>query len=106
MSTAGDYARFLSMLLDRGTTGSTRLLGARTVEAMTVNQTGTLYNSNGLGFGLGFQTVDRFGADGFVSAGTWSWGGAYGSLYKVDPSKGLVIVFMIQMLQTQRCDRV
>jgi CubicO group peptidase (beta-lactamase class C family) len=30
--------------------------------------------------------------------GTFGWGGAYGSIYKVDPKEGLVIVFMINQL--------
>ncbi len=98
VSTAGDYARFLSMLLNGGTIDGVRLLGRRTVEVMTVNQTGTLYSSDGRGFGLGFETVDRFGAGGFASKGTYGWGGAYGSNYKVDPAERLVIVYMTQML--------
>ncbi|MEO5825856.1 MAG: serine hydrolase domain-containing protein, partial [Gemmatimonadales bacterium] len=98
VSTAQDYARFLSMLLNGGTIDGVRLLGRRTVEVMTVNQTGTLYSSDGLGFGLGFETVDRFGASGFASQGTYGWGGAYGSNYKVDPAERLVIVYMTQMM--------
>ncbi len=97
VSTAADYARFLSMLLDKGAAGATRLLGRRTVEVMTANQTDTLFSSDGLGFGFGFQTVDRFGASGFASAGTYGWGGAYGTTYSVDPAERLVIVFMVQM---------
>ena len=30
--------------------------------------------------------------------GSFSWGGAYGSNYKVDPTERLVIVFMINQL--------
>ena len=47
---------------------------------------------------LGFQTTDRLGADGLASVGTYGWGGAYGSTYKVDPAERLVIVFMINQL--------
>ncbi|MBA2293135.1 MAG: beta-lactamase family protein [Gemmatimonadales bacterium] len=97
VSTAQDYARFLSMLLNRGEIDGVRLLGARTVDVMSVNQVGTLYSSDGRGFGLGFETVDRFGASGFASLGTYGWGGAYGSNYKVDPAERLVIVYMTQM---------
>ncbi len=48
--------------------------------------------------GLGFQTVEKLGADGPASVGTFSWGGAYASTYKVDPAERLVIVFMINQL--------
>jgi len=33
-----------------------------------------------------------------ASVGTFSWGGAYGSGYSVDPVEHLVIVFMINQL--------
>jgi CubicO group peptidase (beta-lactamase class C family) len=100
LSTARDYARFLQMLLNGGAFGERRILGARTVALMTSNQTGTLMSpSGGEGFGLGFRTLERFGAEGRVeSVGTFGWGGAYGSTYEVDPKEGLVLVFMIQQI--------
>jgi CubicO group peptidase (beta-lactamase class C family) len=98
LSTARDYARFLEMMLERGALDGTRLLSPKTVDVMTTNQSGTLMSQNGLGFGLGFQTTDRLGADGLASVGTYGWGGAYGSTYKVDPAERLVIVFMINQL--------
>jgi CubicO group peptidase (beta-lactamase class C family) len=98
LSTARDYGRFLQMLLNGGELGGARILAPRTVELMTSNQTGTRYASDGRGFGLGFATVDRLGADGYRSVGTYGWGGAYGSGYMVDPKERLVIVFMIQQL--------
>jgi CubicO group peptidase (beta-lactamase class C family) len=98
LSTARDYGRFLQMLLNGGTLDGARILAPRTVELMAVNQTSTRYSNDGRGFGLGFATVDRFGADGFRSAGSYGWGGAYGSGYLIDPKERLVIVFMIQQL--------
>jgi CubicO group peptidase (beta-lactamase class C family) len=98
LSTARDYARFLEMMLERGALDGARLLSPKTVDVMTTNQTGTLMSQTGLGFGLGFQTTDRLGADGLASVGTYGWGGAYGSTYKVDPAERLVIVFMINQL--------
>ena len=98
LSTAADYARFLEMLRQGGALGAVRILSPRSVELMSTNQVGTLYNDQGRGFGLGFATVDRLGAEGFASVGTFSWGGAYATNYKVDPSQRLVMVFMVQML--------
>ncbi|GAC1659056.1 MAG: serine hydrolase domain-containing protein [Gemmatimonadaceae bacterium] len=99
LSTAHDYARFLQMLLDRGALDGARLLSPKTVDLMITNQTGTLFDkSQGLGFGLAFKTTDRVGADGLASVGSFGWGGAYGSMYEVDPAEHLVIVFMIQQL--------
>jgi CubicO group peptidase (beta-lactamase class C family) len=98
VSTARDYGRFLQMLLNGGVLDGVRLLGPKTVALMTSNQVGTLFSANGLGFGLGFQTTDRAGANGMATVGSYGWGGAYGSWYQVDPREGLVLVFMVQML--------
>ena len=63
MSTARNYARLLQMLLNDGTLYGVRLLAPRTVALMTTNQVGTLYSDEWRGFGLGFFTVERSGAD-------------------------------------------
>lgn len=97
LSTARDYSRFLQMLLNGGELDGVRILSPKTVEIMTTNQVGNLFNFNpGQGFGLAFATVDRMGADGLASVGSWAWGGAYGSMYRVDPKEHLVMAFMIQ----------
>lgn len=97
VSTAHDYARFLSMILNHGEMNGVRYLSPKMVDLMTTSQSGTLYQA-GKGFGLGFESVEKLGADGLASVGTFGWGGAYGSNYKVDPAEGLVIVFMINQL--------
>jgi CubicO group peptidase (beta-lactamase class C family) len=99
VSTARDYARFLQALLDGGALDGARVLGPRTVALMTTNQTDTLFSARGLGFGLGFEVVQRAGAAGRVeSVGTFGWGGAYGSSYTVDPRERLVVVLLTQRL--------
>jgi len=98
LSTARDYARFLEMIRNGGALDGVRILSPRTVELMTTNQVGTLHSTTGLGFGLGFETTDRVGANGLDSVGAFGWGGAYGSVYRVDPRARLVLVLMIQML--------
>ena len=98
LSTARDYARFLEMIRNGGALDGVRILSPRTVALMTTNQVGTLHSTTGLGFGLGFETVDRYGASGLSSVGAFGWGGAYGSNYKVDPDARLVIVFMINQI--------
>jgi CubicO group peptidase (beta-lactamase class C family) len=98
LSTARDYARFLETIRNGGTFGSVRILAPRTVELMTTNQVNTLHSPSGLGFGLGFETTERYGANGMDSRGAFGWGGAYGTLYRVDPEARLVLVLMIQLL--------
>ncbi len=98
LSTAHDYARFLEMIRRGGAIDGVRILSPRTVALMTTNQVGTLHSPNGMGFGLGFETTDRYGANGLDSAGAYGWSGAYSSTYRVDPESRLVIVFMAQIL--------
>jgi CubicO group peptidase (beta-lactamase class C family) len=98
LSTARDYARFLEMTRKGGTLDGRRILSARSVALMTTNQSGSLHTATGLGFGFGFETVDRYGALGVSSVGAYRWGGAYGSNYLVDPDAGLVVVYMIQQI--------
>ena len=97
-STARDYARFLEMIRNGGALGGVRILAPRTVELMTTNQSGTLRLIDGLGFGLGFETVDRYGASGMAAVGAFGWGGAYGTNYQVDRQSHMVIVLMIQLM--------
>ncbi len=99
VSTARDYARFLQMIAHHGAWDGRRYLAPHTVGLMTSHQIGALYGP-ALGFGLGFETVEQYGASNLASKGTFGWGGAYGSNYKVDPVEGLVIVVMINQLPT------
>lgn len=98
LSTARDYSRFLEMIRRGGELDGVRILASRTVKLMTTNQVGTLHSATGLGFGLGFETTDRYGANGLDSEGAFGWGGAYGTVYRVDPDARLVMVLMIQLL--------
>ena len=98
LSTAQDYARFLEMIRRGGALDGVRILSPRTVALMTSNQVGTLHSPAGLGYGLGFETTDRYGANGLDSAGAFGWAGAYSSTYRVDPESRLVICFMVQIL--------
>ena len=105
LSTAGDYARFLQMLLNGGELDGVRLLGPKTVQLMTSNQVGDLYAEGDFGFGLGFEIVTDVGRAGRMGTpGAYGWGGAYYTLYWVDPIEGLVAVFMAQLLPTGGLD--
>jgi CubicO group peptidase (beta-lactamase class C family) len=97
-STAHDYARFLEMIRNNGALDGVRILSPRSVQLMTTNQSGTLHSTTGLGFGLGFETVDRYGASGMAAVGAFGWGGAYGTTYQVDRESHLVLVLMLQLM--------
>jgi CubicO group peptidase (beta-lactamase class C family) len=99
VSTARDYATFLEALRNGGTLGNARILSPHAVQLMTTNQIGeNLKTPRGLGFGYGFETTDKFGVAGMESVGSYGWGGAYGTYYRVDPAERLVTVMMIQLL--------
>src|SRR5512134_740935 len=69
LSTARDYGRFLEMIRNDGALNGVRILSPRTVALMRTNQVGTLHSATGLGFGLGFETTDRVGANGLDPEG-------------------------------------
>ncbi|HVJ28101.1 MAG TPA: serine hydrolase domain-containing protein [Vicinamibacterales bacterium] len=98
VSTAADYARFLEMVRLGGTAGQARILAPRTVKLMTTNQAGTLYPNPGLGWSLAFETTERWGGSSMDAPGAFGWGGAYGSIYRVDPESRITMVLMIQLM--------
>ncbi len=98
LSTARDYARFLEAIRRGGSIDGVRILSPLSVKLMSTNQVGSLHSTTGLGFGLGFETVDRFGANGMSQAGAFGWGGAYGTIYRVDPEARLVMVLLLQLI--------
>ena len=98
VSTARDYATFLEALRNGGALGKVRILSPHAVKLMTTNQIGDLKSPRGLGFGYGFETHDKYGVSGMSSVGSWGWGGAYGTWYRVDPEERLTIVLMLQMI--------
>jgi CubicO group peptidase (beta-lactamase class C family) len=99
-STARDYARFLEMIRRNGTLDGVRALSPRSVALMRTNLVGQRYRGDGSGgFGAGFETVERL--DGYRSVGSYGWGGAYGSNYWVDPTNGLVVCWMMQLIPSR-----
>lgn len=105
LSTAGDYARFLQMLLNGGQLDGKRILSRKSVELMTTDHLNGISFRTGQGFGLGFSVVKDVGAYGaMTSVGEFGWGGAYHSNYWVDPKEQLVVVYMTQLLPAGTVD--
>jgi CubicO group peptidase (beta-lactamase class C family) len=99
LSTIEDYAKFLEMLRNGGSLGDARILSPKTVALMLTDQIPGIPTRPGHGFGLGFQIIEQPGADARMeSVGTFSWGGAYGSTYEVDPVEGIDVLVMINQL--------
>jgi len=101
LSTSMDYAKFLQMMLNKGTFNGKRIISPKTVELMTVNHLGKASFPwvGGTGFGLGFSVVEDLGDRGTLgSVGEYGWGGAYHSSYWVDPKEELVVVYFTQLI--------
>jgi CubicO group peptidase (beta-lactamase class C family) len=86
-STAEDYARFLQLFLNKGEFNGARLLSPATVDMMLTNQTPKLDFGVGLGFGLETPANDYQSPR---SLGSFSWGGAFNTVYWADPKEGLI----------------
>jgi CubicO group peptidase (beta-lactamase class C family) len=100
VSTVGDYACFLQMLLGGGELDGARILKAETVKQMTSNQLGKLkvyIDDHGDCFGYGFGVVTPAGKGDVWSVGTFSWGGIFHTYFWVDPQKQLVGILMTQV---------
>jgi CubicO group peptidase (beta-lactamase class C family) len=99
-ATIGDYARFARMLLNDGELDGARVIRAETLAQMRSPQTGgmaTAARGAGNEFGFGFLVItDPRAANTRQSAGTYSWGGIYGTGFWVDPVRRVAIVVMTQ----------
>jgi len=101
LSTAEDYAIFLQMMLNKGVYNGHRILSRKSVALMTQNHLGDIVFpwTPGMGFGLGFSTVEDVGRRGQLgSHGEFGWGGAYHSTYWVDPAENMVVVYFTQVI--------
>ena len=112
ISTAGDYARFTSMLVRGGELDGVRLLGPRTLAYMSRNHLpggGTLAGLgrgmfaetvyDGVGFGLGFSvSVDPVATKVTATPGEFAWGGLASTAFWVDPAEELTAHFYTQLV--------
>jgi len=95
-STVDDYAAFLQMLLNNGTYRGHRFLKPTTVALITQNHIGEL-NQGDNKFGLGFSiTTPQSARQPGLSAGSYEWGGIFGTTYWVDPKEQLAALIYTQ----------
>ena len=103
-STAADYIRFGQMLVNGGTLNGARILSPKTVRLMSSdhlgkniknNVAGTEAGRDGYGFGLGVAVRTEPGvAATNGSVGDYTWNGANGTIFWVDPKEKMVVVVM------------
>ena len=95
-STAFDYAIFLDMLLNKGKYNGHQILSPRTVEVMLGHQLDFQEEGEDY-FSLGFSVTSAKSAErNLRSAGSFSWGGYYGTNYWADPKENLIVLIMTQ----------
>ena len=114
VSTAMDYMLFSECLRNGGELNGNRIIGPKTINFMTrnhlaasISQGGTGENidpdssTDGFGFGLGFGIMTDATAQKVIgSEGEYSWGGAAGTVFWVDPIEDIVVVSMIQLMSS------
>ncbi|HET6838247.1 MAG TPA: serine hydrolase domain-containing protein [Bradyrhizobium sp.] len=103
-STASDYLRFATMLMNGGRAHEAHLLGRKTIDYMLSDQLGpNIKNLVGnadptradYGFGLGLAVRTTPGVVRMMgSVGQFSWPGASGTDWWVDPKEELAVVYM------------
>jgi CubicO group peptidase (beta-lactamase class C family) len=101
-STAGDYARFLQMLLNDGELDGVRILSRKTVELMMENHLShmakTTRDANEAeGFGLGGSVrLDLAKGNSLGSVGQFGWAGAATTYCRIDPAERMVQILLVQ----------
>jgi CubicO group peptidase (beta-lactamase class C family) len=97
ISTARDFARFGAMLLGDGALGRVRVLKPETARLARSNllPAGVIY-SGGDGFGAGAALVLNGTNRRFGPPGSFGWGGAAGTLWRIDSAHRGNMVFMSQ----------
>jgi CubicO group peptidase (beta-lactamase class C family) len=103
-TTATDYLRFATMLMNHGRVGEAQLLGRKTVDYMLSDQLGpNIKNLIGnadptradFGFGLGLAVRTTPGVVRLMgSVGQFTWPGASGTDWWVDPKEELAVVYL------------
>ena len=100
-STISDYWRFSQMLLNGGQLDGKRLLSPKTVSLMISNHIGNgiVYNRGpGYSFGLGFAILSDAGKSrDHLTPGSFTWGGAWGTVFWVDPVEEMIGIMMTQI---------
>ncbi len=108
VSTNADYARFCQMLLNGGELDGARILSPATVKLMASDHLpdailddpkAEFSKASGKGFGLDFMVItDPARAGTLAGKGTYSWGGAAGTWFWIDPENDLFFLGMIHVL--------
>lgn len=101
VSTAKDYANFVTMLLNKGEFNGKRILSETLAAQMLSSHTQGLdthfmprvYQGVGFGYGVGVKEI----SGDIREKGTFFWGGMGGTIFWADPKADLQVVVMFQV---------
>tara|TARA_X000001036_G_scaffold68759_1_gene59852 strand:+ start:34 stop:1236 length:1203 start_codon:yes stop_codon:yes gene_type:complete len=111
-STLSDYYNFASMLLNKGELNSTRVIGRKTLEYMTMNHlpegkdltemSESAFSETpyaGVGFGLGFSVMtDPAKSQTLSDVGEFGWGGMASTVFFINPKEDMLVIFLTQLV--------
>lgn len=96
VSSVEDYARFLQMILNKGTYAKATILKPETIELMSQNHIGDLSVGKNK-FGLGFEIATEEELTNGAKIGKLSWTGAFNTMFWIDPERKTIAILMTQV---------
>lgn len=101
-STGSDFTKLMQMLANHGFYEGRQYLSRKTIDLLRTNTLGGLFEDDynaGYGYGYGFRTlVDKALGNNNGSVGAFGWTGGFGTYCEADPSEGLSIVYMHNLM--------
>jgi CubicO group peptidase (beta-lactamase class C family) len=96
--TARDYYLFCQAMLNNGVLGKNRILKEETAKSMHKNQIDSIsYPWGAAKFGFGFDVSKNHKNR---PDGTYSWSGAFSTVFWIDPTNDLIVIQLRQVLQS------
>lgn len=94
--TARDYYLFCQAMLNDGQLGDVKIISPETAQSMHVDQLDTIsYPWGPFRFGLGFDVAQGHPVR---PDGTYSWGGAFSTVFWIDPANDLIAIMLRQVI--------
>lgn len=108
-STANDFSKLMQMLANGGEYGGVRIMGRKTIDLMRANGLDAMQLRDyenpyeaGYGYGYGVRTlIDAQKGNHNGSSGAFGWTGGFGTWCEADPSEGVSIVYMHNMMPNE-----
>ena len=97
--TARDYFLFCQAMLNDGELFGKRILKKETALSMHENQIDTIsYPWGAAKFGFGFDVAE---GGPIKPDGSYGWGGAFSTIFWIDPANNLIVIQLRQVLQSR-----